>query len=303
MGMSWFFFGSGHGKGEHDGAGAVVKRTLTHEQLKPNGAILRCAADVVAFCQANLSQGAPASYPSKERECARVFWEVLVGDVNREVKWNCSPIPKSRSMHAFRGHNPQDPTALATRNLACFCDACIHGRWNRCVNKAHVEAWEYHILEPLPDEMEADSNPAVEVLTEEVNGYDDFTYEGQYDVLSSALCVDNTFAINPDASTNAEGVDFYLVKCVVAKEKVDKGYIDEWSNVIDRGLHVVQGLYCKQLDAYTFKLDNKLPIVHILSHLVRCIKIPMEHYPKRRLVYTITPESYEAICNSMPFSF
>ena len=106
MGMSWFFFGSGHDKGEHDGAGAVVKRTLTHEQLKPNGVILRCATNVVAFCQANLSQGAPASYPSKERECARVFWEVLAGDVNRELKWNCSPIPKSLSMHAFRGHNP-----------------------------------------------------------------------------------------------------------------------------------------------------------------------------------------------------
>ena len=143
-----------------------------------------------------------------------------------------------------------------------------------------MEAWEYHILEPLPDEMEADSNPAVEVPTEEI------TYEGQHDVLSSALCVGDTFAVNPDASTNAEGVDFYLVKCVVAKEKVDKGYIDEWSNAIDRGSHVVQGLYYKQLDAYTFKLDNKLPIVHILSHLVRCIKIPMEHYPKRRLVCT-----------------
>ena len=50
MGMSWFFFGSGHNKGKHDGAGAVVKITLTHEQLNPNGAILRCAVDVVAFC-------------------------------------------------------------------------------------------------------------------------------------------------------------------------------------------------------------------------------------------------------------
>lgn len=27
--MVWNFFGSGHGKGEHDGAGAVVKRALT----------------------------------------------------------------------------------------------------------------------------------------------------------------------------------------------------------------------------------------------------------------------------------
>ena len=32
--MRWNFFGFGHGKGEHDGAGAVIKRALTHEQLK-----------------------------------------------------------------------------------------------------------------------------------------------------------------------------------------------------------------------------------------------------------------------------
>ena len=35
-----FFFGSGHGKGEHDGVGVVVKRALTHEQLKTNGVML-----------------------------------------------------------------------------------------------------------------------------------------------------------------------------------------------------------------------------------------------------------------------
>ena len=89
-----------------------------------------------------------------------------------------------------------------------------------------------------------------------------------YDVLSSALCVGDTFAINPDASTNDKDVDFYLVKCVAAKEKVEKGYINEWSNVIDRGSYVVQGLYYKQLGAYTFKLDHKQAIVHLLSHLV-----------------------------------
>lgn len=296
--MSWFFFGSGHGKGKHDGAGAVVKRTLTHEQLKPNGATLKCAADVVAYCQATMSQGAPASYPSKERECARVFWEVKEGDVNREFKWNCDTVEKTRSLHAFRGHNLQDPTALATRNLACFCDACTHGRWIRCINKAHVQAWDYHVLLPLDDEVGANSEP-----TEEVVGYDDFTYEGHHDVLSSALCVGDTFAVNPDAPTNGKNMDFYLVKCVAAKKQVEKGYIDEWTNVIDRGSYVVQGLYYKQLDAYTFKLDHKQSIVHLLSHLVRCIKIPMERIPKRRQLYTITPESYEAICNSMPFNF
>ena len=72
--MSWFFSASGHGKGEHDGAGAVVKRTLTHEQLKADGPKLTCAADVVAYCRANLSEeGADACYASKQRKIARVF--------------------------------------------------------------------------------------------------------------------------------------------------------------------------------------------------------------------------------------
>ena len=45
--MQWNYFGSGHGKGEHDGAGAVIKRALTSEQLDNNGAKLQNAHDVV----------------------------------------------------------------------------------------------------------------------------------------------------------------------------------------------------------------------------------------------------------------
>ena len=47
--MTWNFLGSGHGKGEHDGAGAVIKRHFTHEQLKPDCIKLLCAVDVVPF--------------------------------------------------------------------------------------------------------------------------------------------------------------------------------------------------------------------------------------------------------------
>ncbi|MCO5547757.1 hypothetical protein L7F22_001209 [Adiantum nelumboides] len=38
--MLWNFFGTGHGKGEHDGAGAVIKRALTAEELDANEAPL-----------------------------------------------------------------------------------------------------------------------------------------------------------------------------------------------------------------------------------------------------------------------
>ena len=289
--MSWFFSASGHGKGEHDGAGAVVKRTLTHEQLKADGPKLTCAADVVAYCRANLSEGADACYASKQRKIARVFWEVKVGEVNRELKWNCQPIPKSRTLHAVRGYNPRDPTGLATRQLACFCDACMHGHWNRCINKSHVPAWDYHILEPL-----AESEP----LPDDEEGLDVALYEGHHDVLSNALRPGDTFAVHPDSATNTEPVDFYLVKCLEDKQEAEVNYVDDWDNNIPRGAYVIKGLYYKQIDSLSFNLLTSTSPVHILSHLVRCIKIPMEHIPRRRNLYCITPEIYEAIYNSMP---
>ncbi|MCO5587409.1 hypothetical protein L7F22_041357 [Adiantum nelumboides] len=103
-----------------------------------------------------------------------------------------------------------------------------------CINKAHVQPWDYHTLRPLPNETVSDSES-----TDEAAAYDDFTYKGHHDVLSSALCAGNTFAVNPDASTNVEDVDFYLVKCIAAKEKVEKGYLNEWGNAIDRGSYEI----------------------------------------------------------------
>ena len=45
--MRWNLFGSDHGKGEHDGAGALIKRALTHEQLKTD--VSNYATRVVDF--------------------------------------------------------------------------------------------------------------------------------------------------------------------------------------------------------------------------------------------------------------
>ena len=44
--MQWNYFGSGHGKREHDGEGAVIKCALTSEQLDNKGANLQNAHDV-----------------------------------------------------------------------------------------------------------------------------------------------------------------------------------------------------------------------------------------------------------------
>ncbi|MCO5587819.1 hypothetical protein L7F22_041771, partial [Adiantum nelumboides] len=47
--------------------------------------------------------------------------------------------------------------------------------------------------------------------TDEAVAFNDLMYKGHHDGLSSALYVGDTFAINPDALTNVEDVDFYLV--------------------------------------------------------------------------------------------
>ena len=60
------FFGSnGHGKGEHDGAGAVIKRAPTYEQLKADGVHMNCATHVVDFLRTNMSTSATGVYSSQ----------------------------------------------------------------------------------------------------------------------------------------------------------------------------------------------------------------------------------------------
>ena len=53
--MTRNFFGSRHGKGEHDGIGTILKMGLTHEQLKRDDVVLRKANDVVDLLTKTMS--------------------------------------------------------------------------------------------------------------------------------------------------------------------------------------------------------------------------------------------------------
>ncbi len=53
--MLWSFFGSGHGKGPHDGGRAMIKWFLRREQLNPQGRKLQNATEIVAFLCEQLS--------------------------------------------------------------------------------------------------------------------------------------------------------------------------------------------------------------------------------------------------------
>ena len=84
-------FASGHGKGEHDGAGVVLKRALTQEQLKSDGWVLYNASSVVAFLKETLKRECLLTGKKVDRR----FWEIKLGDVDRDRDWDCMRIKGS----------------------------------------------------------------------------------------------------------------------------------------------------------------------------------------------------------------
>lgn len=181
MEMTWNFFESGHGKGEHDGAGAVVKRALTHEQLKTDGVDLKCAADIVAFLKDTMSTTTSTGYV-KECLVIRHFWNVQIGDVDRSNPWHCAPITGSRSIHSICGYSKVDSTQLKTRMLSCYCDACIHNTTRMCVNKAYVKKWNH--ITVIPKEHETVENAAT---------IDEPMFEGPDEFIGTYLQVGDNF--------------------------------------------------------------------------------------------------------------
>lgn len=291
--MLWNFFASGHGKGEHDGAGEVIKRALTHEQLKPNGWQLKCAKDVVDFLNHKFNEGPNHAGPK------RVFWEIQLGSVPRDNPWDCKRVKGSRSLHCVNGHSKTDKCALRSRKLSCFCEPCMYLRWRRCLNATHVDEWEYRTVEPLDvDDLDSNSSSDDANSSSDDEGFDAPMYGGHHDALSDALCVGDTFATPADN----DQFDFYLLQCSRAKYKTTRPLRDAWGNCISPRSYLVEGYYYELLDGEqdVYHIPTYQPKVFLASHLVRSIKVPMEPLHGQPGNFRLTPDDYENIYNSMP---
>jgi hypothetical protein len=60
--LLWSFFWNGHGKGPHDGGGAVIKWLLCKEKFNPQGRKLQNAMEVVAILCEQLFSRLESSY-------------------------------------------------------------------------------------------------------------------------------------------------------------------------------------------------------------------------------------------------
>ena len=95
----WNFIEASHGKGEHDGVGACIKRALACEELKyKDEAIMKDAKSIIQWCNATMGL-------DKEGESMvhRFFW--LIDNTKIAPYMDYCALTRSSELHSFRSSN------------------------------------------------------------------------------------------------------------------------------------------------------------------------------------------------------
>ena len=264
----WSFFGSGHGKGPHDGAGAVLKRYIRTTQLDVNGPRLQDVETVVEFLRSKLSERPKTSYGDR-RPVRRTFWHVRVGDVDRETEYECDPIVGCRDLHCVQSVGAMAVNKLLKRQLACFCASCIQCNWGDCENRAWAGNWEVEVLL-----VSSPGYVRVVVSAEfKEDDWDEFGLNGAY--FASITELGDNFAVSagPD---NEEGIDFYLLLCT-KMYTCRKAFACPWGEHFEPGDSVIQGRYYQKYgtgaDTYIWLKKSQKAHLHVSN--MRATKFPM----------------------------
>ena len=132
--LIWNYFETGHGKGEHDGAGEFTKTSLRREEIKFTGAHLRDAASIVQWCASIMGEQA-----TRKHLLQRIFWEVT--NVDRSQTHRVNTMHGYRQFHSIRS---SDNSALQiwTRLKDFFCSSYSIGEWGDCENTNIVDTWD-----------------------------------------------------------------------------------------------------------------------------------------------------------------
>jgi hypothetical protein len=133
------------------GVGALLKREIRNEQMKPNGVKLQNAAKIVQFLNQK-SRKTHAGPQSARCTMRKFFWLILVAGpnaVDRADPKQADAVPRSMSMHQCRSVSSRDPTLIQFRHLTCFCYACLEYKLQlACHQSHHIPQFTLHRLSP-----------------------------------------------------------------------------------------------------------------------------------------------------------
>jgi hypothetical protein len=228
----WNYFASGHGKGEVDGAGALLKRELRKEQMKPDGMQIHNSLEAVTYLRAQAAK-LHAAHPNARRTTHKYFWEVKKDDVKRDNAFDCQTVKGSRRAHQVRSVCPRDPTLIEYRDSSCFCLSCLDSTLQfPCENAVHVQPWTLARLSPI------DRATAREVLED---AEEEIEYGAGGEDMADAVVVGDNIAIKCESSSDDE--NFWILIVDKPLHMVQTTFKDGWEQEWMPGDYVVSGKY------------------------------------------------------------
>jgi hypothetical protein len=288
--MSWNYFGSGHGKGEVDGAGALLKREIQNEQLKPGGLKLQNAAEIVQFLK-DQSQRVHAGPPGARRTTHKFFWEIPKmgpGCVDRSDPRQCERVPGSMSNHQCRSISARDPTLVQFCALSCFCHVFLsYSSEHACHQSAHVQEFTLYRLKPK----------APGQVRRLYDGDEEVEAGSGGELIADALSVRGNMAMRAPL----EDEPYWLMLVVKPTHIVHEPFIDQEGNSYGPGDVVFGGFWYERLreGSQTYLLRNDKEPSFVYSHVVLTAKFslpPITHRIKSRFSgFELTLEVKEII--------
>lgn len=295
--MQWNHFGTGHGKGQWDGAGAHVKEALRREQVKPDGVRLHNSSDVVTFLRQAMNREY-AGYHSARRSVHRHFYDVKEADVNQFQAPNARTVEGTRSFHQVRSVGLEG-TSLQTRRLSCFCKFCLDGGDGPCDSAGFVEPFTLIRLEPCePQTLTRRDRARLDAQETRLH-----PHMSARESLAATLEVGDHFAVLADDGTGFP--EFWILQCQEPLHGVEEDKMeDTWGQTVYRGEQIVIGTYYKQRGSSRssyIREDPRRP-AFIYSHLVVATKFDLPAATHRQKggrggtqVYKLTTEAQDHI--------
>ena len=134
------FFGSKHGKSGCDPLGGIVKATARRHVLSRAGTITS-AKELYEFASQELT--IPFDCNGKQHN-PRMFFFIDSGVVKR-TKLELRTLNGTQQVHQVKHGNHLGQVKV--RNMSCFCESCVVGRYEDCPNKQYTGNWAEHTLE------------------------------------------------------------------------------------------------------------------------------------------------------------